>query len=216
MRDVYEDTDILDFMQGDLEVLKDDRIEAIKAVDQHYFSVKKVAAYAGMIVVDDDPSCERALDIAGDAKNLAKRIEEDRKKAIEPHRKIVGVVNDAAKKFQLALDQVEAMIKVKLSQYQFLKQVEAETAQKAVKELSESLGLDVEILAPNAPSTLSSEKASTSTREKYTFEITDATLVPDEFWVIDEKLIQKHIALGKREIPGVEIKTEKTMIIRRK
>ena len=76
--------------------------------------------------------------------------------------------------------------------------------------------MDIAILAPNAPTTLSSEKASTCTREKYTFEIVDMSVVPDEYWVIDEDLIKKHIALGKREIAGVQIKTEKSMVIRRK
>lgn len=216
MRDTIEHNEWMDFMQGELEVLNDVRVEAVKTIDAHYFTVRKVAAFADHIVVDDNESKNRALDLAGDVKELSKKIDEDRKKAIEPSRKIVTTVNDAAKKFQEILDLTEGKLKVKLAQYQLLKQIEAEKAQKSVQALSESLGMDIEILAPNAPTTMSSDKASTCTREKYTFEITDLELVPDEFWVIDEKLIQKHIAMGVRNIPGVEIKTEKTMIIRRK
>lgn len=216
MMDTIYTNDLLDFMKGDLEVLQDVRIEAVKTIDKHFFSVKKLGAMAEMVKVEDADTCSDALNIAGDIKNLYKAIEEDRKKAIEPSRKIVNMVNDVAKKYQAALEIAEQLLKVKLAGYQLTQQVKAEEAQKQVKELSESLGLDIEIVAPSASKTLSSEKASTSTREKLTFEILDPELVPDEYWVIDEKLIQSHIAMGKKDIPGVKIVTEKTMIIRRK
>jgi len=216
MMDTIDDNELLDFMKGDLEVLQDVRIEAVKTIDKHFFSIKKLGAMAELAKVQDAETCNEALNLAGDIKNLYKAIEEDRKKAIEPSRKIVQMVNDVAKKFQATLDMAEQLLKVKLAAYQLTQQMKAEEAQKAVKSLSESLGLDIEIIAPSASKTLSSEKASTSTREKLTFEITDPAIVPDEYWRLDEKLIQAHISMGKKHIPGIKIVTEKTMIIRRK
>jgi hypothetical protein len=216
VKDVLDNTDYLDFMKGDLEVLQDVRIEAVKTIDKHFFAIKKLGAMAELAKIDDDESCRDALNLAGDIKTLYKQIEEDRKKAIEPSRNIVNMVNDVAKRYQNVLEIAENLLKMKFAAYQITQQTKAEEAQKQVKALSESLGLDIEIIAPNAPKTMSSEKASTSTREKLTFEILDPELVPDEYWVIDEKMIQSHIALGKRDIPGVKIMTEKTMIIRRK
>jgi len=216
MMDTLDTNDLLDFMKGDLEVLQDVRIEAVKTIDKHFFAIKKLGAMADVAIIEDDESCRDALNLAGDIKTLYKAIEEDRKKAIEPSRKIVNMVNDVAKKYQSTLEMAENLLKVKFAAYQLTQQTKAEEAQKQVKALSESLGLDIEIIAPSASKTLSSEKASTSTREKLTFEILDPELVPDEYWVIDEKLIQSHIAMGKKDILGVKIMTEKTMIIRRK
>ena len=214
MQDTFNTSELFDFMKD--EVLPDIRISAVKQIDKHFFQVTKVASLANSVVIEDSETCERALDIAGDVRTLSKQIDEDRKRAIEPSRKIVQMVNDCAKQFQDTLDMAERIIKVKLAGYQLSQEIKADEAQKTVRELSETLGLDIEILAPNAPRTLSSAKASTSTREKLTFEILDSHLIPDEYWVVDDKLIQKHIAMGKREIPGVRLVTEKTMIIRRK
>lgn len=217
MNDTEDDNEVIDFMVDEIEVeLEKNPDHAIARIQGFYPRALNITKQAEAITVQDQGSSATALNIGADAKKLHAEIEAERKRLTAPFRDFIQKVNLAAKDIQQSLLLVDGIIKFKLAGYQLDQEIIAQKAQEAVKNLSETLGLDVTIIAPNAPKNLSSDKATTSTREKLTFEIEDANLIPDEYWVIDEKLIQKHIDLGKREIPGIKIKTEKTMIIRRK
>lgn len=52
------------------------------------------------------------------------------------------------------------------------------------------------------------------TTKRWTFETTDASLVPREYLIVDESAIRKAIAAGVREIPGVRIFQEQSLSIR--
>lgn len=219
MQDALDSSDFLDFMKDDInsiEILPDQRIEAVQQIEKYYVHISRLGTLAENIVIEDNDSCKRALDICGDAKTIFKHIEEYRKKAVEPSRKVIQTINDCAKDLQKALNLINATLSVKLMGWQKTQEKAALEAQEAVKDLSESLGLSVDIIAPNAPKTMSSAKASTATRETVGFVIEDMSLVPEEFWIVDEKAIETQIKLGRRNIPGVKITTEKTLIIRRK
>ncbi len=209
--------DFLDFMKDDsVKVLPDDRIEAVKSIEVNYFKISALGAKAEMLKIEDVQGVDTALKLAREAKDISKDTEEKRKKLIEPFRRDINIVNDCAKTLQHTLDMIEGTLTVKLASWQLTQEIKAQEAQKEAKKLSEALGMSIEILAPNAPKTLSNAVASTVNREKITFIIEDASLIPDEYWTVDEKEINRHISMGKKDIPGIRIFSEKTLSIRSK
>lgn len=211
-----EDNDYSDFMKDDIQIIPDERHPAVQQIESYYTTISKLATYAEIIVIEDINGCRKALDLSIEAKNIYKMIEEYRKKAIEPNRKIIQTINECAKNLQSSLEIIEGTIKIKLAAFQQVQEIEAQKAQESIKNLSESLGIDFSIVAPKEVKNMSSTHAITVTRETVGFVIIDKTLVPDEYWIIDEKAIQKHIDLGKRNIPGIQITVKKNLIIRKK
>lgn len=217
MSDIKDDSEIIDFMIEEPEVeIEANPDHAIARIQGFYPRALVLNKKAELVQIDDHGSIHIALDVGAEAKKLHAEIEVERKKLTSPLRQFIQKINSVAKDIQQSLTLVDGIIKVKIASYQLDQELKTQIAQNELKNLSESLGLDVTIIAPDAPSTLSSEKATAYMKESLGFDVLDADLVPDEYWVIDEKMIQKHIDLGKRDIPGVKIKTEKTMVIRRK
>jgi hypothetical protein len=58
---------------------------------------------------------------------------------------------------------------------------------------------------PLPPKQIQTTFGGLATRKSWVFEITDATLVPEIFKVVDERAIRKAVDNGAREIPGVHI-----------
>lgn len=65
-----------------------------------------------------------------------------------------------------------------------------------------------------APTGLKTDIATTSTRMRWTFQVTDAAQVPREFLSVDEKKIRAAVAAGARQIAGVSIYEEETLATR--
>ena len=214
MNDTQDDTDFLDFLKDDFEVLRDNRHPAIAEIEKHLPTISKLSLMAKNISVDDAESCSSALDITADIRSLEKTIDVLRKKAIEPARKLVQMINDSAKGLQEILSIAEHAVKVKISTYHVKEDEKLKAAQESVKELSAKLGVDIVI--PTTNHGVHSAKATTYYKDELTFEIVDINLAPEVYWVIDQELIQKHIDLGKQDIPGVKIVKGKKFVVRRK
>ena len=97
MNDTRENTEFTDFLEDDFDVLPDNRHPAIAAIEKHLPSISKLSLLAKNISVDDSQDCGKALDVTADIRNLHKEIEELRKKAGEPARRIIQMINDSAK-----------------------------------------------------------------------------------------------------------------------
>ena len=214
MQDTKEDTEFLDFLKDEIEVLDDERHPAIQTIEAHLPSISRMSDLARALVVEDMNNCKRALDLTSDFKGLYKAIEEHRKVSIEPMRRMVGAINDCAKTLQEQLNRIEYDIKIKMATFQQKEQEKAREHEEVVRKLSESFGIEISL--PEAATQLSSAKATTYFKEVLSFEIEDMNVIPDEYWVVDEKLLQKHIDLGKTEIPGVKIVKDKKFVVRRK
>ncbi len=217
MVDERDDSTFLDFMKDEVQVVEGEMRPAISSL--LYYDINKlneISKLSENLIIDSKESADAALRLSSKAKVIFKNAEEFRKKKLQPYRDLISMVNEYAANLKKTLDAIDGTLKVKLAAWQAIQQKRALEAQESIKEFSETLGLDIAIHAPKAPETASCEAATAYTRDKVTFEIEDAMLVPDEYWVIDEKAIQKHIDLGKRDIPGVKIKIEKVMTIRRK
>jgi uncharacterized ubiquitin-like protein YukD len=214
MNDTKDNTDFFDFLKEDYDVLPDDRHPAISEIEKHLPTISKLSLMAKNLTVDDSSACGVALDITADIRNLDKAIEDLRKKAGEPARRLIQMINDSAKGLQEILSRAEHDVKVKIATYHMKEEEKMKVAEESVKELSAKLGVDIVI--PSDARNVHSAKATTYFKEELSFEIVDVDLIPDEYWVVDEKLLQKHIDLGKKEIPGVKIVKGKKFVVRRK
>lgn len=214
MNDTQHDTDFLDLLKDNLEILPDDRFPAIAEIETFLPAISKLSLMAKNVTVEDSEGCSTALDITADIRSLDKTIEVLRKKAVEPSRRIVQMINDSAKGLQEVLSQAEHAVTVKIATYHAKEAEKAKAAEETVKELSKQLGVD--IIIPNESRNIQSSKATTYYKEEWSFEIEDVNLIPDVYWVVDEKMIQKHIDLGKQDIPGVKIVKGKKFVVRRK
>jgi hypothetical protein len=214
MNDTKDNTDFFDFLKDDFDVLADDRHPAIAEIEKYLPTISKLSLMAKNLSVEDSSACGIALDITADIRNLDKMIEDLRKKAGEPARRMIQMINDSAKGLQEILSIAEHEIKVKIATYHMKEDEKMKAAEESVKELSAKLGVDIVI--PNDARNVHSAKATTYFKEELSFEIVDVNLIPDEYWVVDEKLLQKHIDLGKKEIPGVKIVKGKKFVVRRK
>jgi hypothetical protein len=205
-----QDTELLDFLKDEIQIVPDNRPMAVLHIEKFHMPIQTLTIRANQITIASREGCKIALDLCADARTINRRIEELRKTAIDPYRKVIQAINDSAKEFQATLDLIEEMLKTKVLTY------EAQESKKKITEmqdLADQLGLEVVPTIEEKP--LSSSKASTYTREVLSFEITDKEIVPKEFWMVDEEKIQKHIALGIF-IPGVKVSKEKKTFIRRK
>jgi hypothetical protein len=214
MNDIEKDTDFLDLLKEDLEVLPDDRFPAVAEIEKHLPVINKLYLVAKNLTVEDAQGCSMALDLTADIRTLDKTIETFRKTATEPFRKTVQMINDSAKGLQEILSTAEYDLKVKLATYHAKESEKVKAAEESVKELSAKLGVD--IIIPNEAKNTHSAKATTYFKEEWTFEVEDPNLIPDVYWVVDEKMIQKHIDLGKQDIPGIKIVKGKKFVVRRK
>ena len=214
MSDTKKNTDFFDFLKDDFEILADDRHPAIAEIEKHLPTISKLSLMAKNLTVNDSQACGIALDITADIRALDKQIEDLRKKAGEPARRMIQMINDSAKGLQEILSIAEHEIKVKMATYHLKEEEKMKAAQDSVKELSEKLGVDIVI--PNEARNVHSSKATTYYKEEWTFEVVDVNLIPKEYWIVDEKLVQKHIDLGKQDIPGIKIVKGKKFVVRRK
>lgn len=214
MNDTQQDTDFLDLLKENVDVLPDDRFPAIAEIEKHLPTISKLSLMAKNVTVEDSQSCGTALDITADIRSLDKMIEELRKRAVEPSRKVVQMINDSAKGLQEILSIAEHELTVKIATYHAKEDEKMKAAEESVKALSEQLG--VNIIVPGESRNIQSSKATTFYKETWSFEIENPNLIPDTYWIVDEKTIQKHIDMGMQDIPGIKVVRGKKFCVRRK
>lgn len=216
MADDLNDNTFLDFMIDDVQIVESEKHPAIQVLLSHYDKINAIKIQVETLFVESKEGADAALRLSANSKEVYEEMEIFRKKILEPYRKFISSINECSSNMKKTLEYIDGTLKIKLAGWQIIQQKQALEAKESIKDLSEALGIEMVIVSPEAPKNTSCEAAVAYTREKVVFEIEDASLLPDEYWVIDEKAIQKHIDLGKKDIPGVKIKVEKFMTIRRK
>ena len=111
---------------------------------------------------------------------------------------------EAARKEREALEAAEAA-KTEAARNKALK-----AADDASKALATAM---IEATLP-APRGIRTDTGTTSTTERWTFQVLKPEMVPREFLTVDDKAIRAAVAAGTREIPGVAIFLEESAQIR--
>lgn len=166
--------------------------------------VDKVVMMANQIKVSDSIGAERALEFAGEARKIKKRIEGTRLKITEPYRDFVSEINATAKRYTERLDAVSTAIEAKLTTW---KQEEAKKA--AEIDLSASLeNGDALILATTDTSKINVANCSAYDRDVWKYEVADIFQVPIDYLEVNQNSVKLAIKNGLRNIPGLRIYKE--------
>jgi len=216
-----------------LESVKPDFTPYLKRIDE-------MAADANALEVEGEESLKIAVSLGGEAKKIAKAVDKKRREVIESPSEFVKSVNGFCRQFTDSLNKIEAVLKRKISNYQYQQELERrkreEIARKATKELQEKLKREVEeanrkakdadasaeeikapvVQEPILPKETGVIRTETGTsahqRKVWKAEITDDNLVPREYCIPDIKKINEAVRMGVREITGVRI-FEETMTV---
>lgn len=206
----------------DLEAVKRGLIKYDSAIDI-------MVAESRQIIVTDEASNIKAIELAGGAKKINKAIEDKRKEWVQPALDFQRSINNLCKHYQDRLSTIERDAKGKCGQYQQRVELERRKAQEAARiaqeELQKKIAAEAKAanvepppitapVVPEVPKTVRTEKGSMTFKEVWKFEITAAKEVPRDFLIVDERAIRQAIAAGVRQIVGVRIYSEKEASIR--
>lgn len=183
-----------------------------------------------LVAIQTDDHLKGAVAMAGQAKSLGKKIEEQRKTIIEEPSGFVKAVNAFAKDFTSKLEAIEQNLKRKIADYQYkleLARRDAERkAQEAARKLQEQLNKEaeekkvapVEVPMPVMPKADTVARAETGAtahvRKEWKGEIISPEEVPREFCSPDPRKIRDAVKAGIRSIPGIRIFEDIQSVIR--
>lgn len=207
--------------------------EVKKAFKAKYFSkISDLKEEALSQTVTCDSEEKDAVEKVGQVKSLLKAIEKKRKDAIREQDEFVRGVNSFCKTFKDSLGEIEGILKTKISDYGWQKELERrkkeKEAQEEARKLQEKIDAEAEKIGVDPPKigapapvikkrkivrTESGTSAHLRTEWKMT-EIIDFSLVPDEYKILDEKKVKSSIGAGIREIPGLKIEECAISVIR--
>lgn len=152
---------------------------------------------------------DTAINLLGEVKKLSSRIEQKRKEIIEEPSDFIKSVNNFCKNFSSLLNEIESVLKTKISEYRKKEEI---LRAKAQKELTEKYG---QLILLGNGNILRGENGTTvHTRKKMSFKIIDESLIPREYLSPDSKKINNAIKLGIWEIPGIEVYEEEITAVR--
>lgn len=204
-------------------------------------AIAAMQAEADSIVITDEASAEKAVEIASRAKKAGKNLEAARKAFVADPNSYVKEVNGITKYYAEKLAVVEKGIGAKHAVYQRaveaerrrleeeahkeaerLRRAAEEEARKAAEEAKAKgeeppAPVQVEITAPAVPKTdnvVRSQAGTAHVRQEWKFAIEDASAVPREYLTVDERAIREAVKNGVREIPGMRVYQETKTIFR--
>lgn len=191
-----------------------DEIQAIRSLEMYEGKIDKIIEHATKLTVVSNWSAEEAISFGGEAKQLAKSIDAARKAITDPARKFVNKMNDVAKVFTEKLEQVETIIKMKVSSWKRAQAEKVAIEEENAKALSESLGIEVAAYVVEAPKNIRGDGAMSYEQTVWRYEIEDESLIPREYLCIDDTKVKGVVKSGIRNIPGLKIFSEQKTIIK--
>lgn len=194
----------------------------------------EAVATAKSLVIDSTEAEQKAADVRAKIKKDGQELEALRLLLGEPFRKLVDSINAEVKITSTDYVNAENQIKGKVvawreaeqkrinAENERLRKEQEERQKQALLESIEKGTPAPEIeqeappqFEPQAPTTVvGAEGGKFSTRKTWTFKITDSTLIPRQYLMVNEKMIKAAISSGSRnpEIPGVDIFQETNII----
>lgn len=191
-------------------------------------------------VIQNEDELNQAVEMLGDIKKKMKEIEKTRKEFTAPLLEHKKVIDNKFKNIKDPLEKNEKILKKIILDYQKKKEEEAleqlklqqeaqakaqaEADKQAMAEAAERgcmTGPPPSVPVPGTETAIEEPKQTVRTgattasfKKVWKFEITDPTLIPGKYWMINEKQINEDIRKGTREIPGVKIFQENQLAVR--
>lgn len=192
--------------------------------------IQKMRLEMTALEVKDDLSSGKATEMISQVNGLIREIDDKRKSVTGDHRKFVRSVDAFVKGFRDHLEGIVREAKDKLGRYAYRKELERREAerkareererqQKKLDEAAKKAKVDPvklpEMVMPEKREPVRSESGTASTRMVWTFEIMDATQLPREYLMPNEKAIKAAVDAGIRNIAGVKIYEKPFVTVRR-
>jgi hypothetical protein len=198
--------------------------------------VLTIVDVARELEITDEATNARALDMLSQARKAHKRIEALKRRWLDPLNAQVKLIRDDFTAMAAPAKEADEILSRKTSVYR-MKVAEAarkeqerlrllaEKRQAKAVERAEAKGVEpppivpiVPTVAPPAKTVETDTGAKVTYRKQTHFEVTDASLVPREYWTLDEKKIgaavRAGIATPDNPIPGVRIWTTEEATVR--
>lgn len=189
-------------------------------------SVNELVEKSESFSVGSAQEAEQGLSLAMQSRKLYNSIENTRKEIVRPHLDFQRSIKAYADGFSSALKKMERNLLGKVEGFQ--KEQEREAARlhaiKVKKEEEERRKIEeankkaeVKIPVPTVPTPapyipppqkIAVEDGISRTEQVWKFDINDASIIPREYLIIDERAIKHSIKAGIRSIPGVKIYSE--------
>jgi hypothetical protein len=192
--------------------------------------VSIMEAEANDLLVKTSDGATRGTEMTGQVKRLMNSVDARRKEIIAEPDSFVRKVNGFVKPISDRLKAIEALLKRKLSDYAYQvelqrreierKQSEARIElQRQVDAEAKAKGVETVVIAPVAMPTkkepVRSDSAVSSAVMVWKHEVIDASAVPRNYLMVDDKALTAAVKAGIRIIPGVRVFEEAEMRVRR-
>jgi len=190
--------------------------------------IEEMATQAENHQITDDEAYRNASALAGEAKELAKKLDKARKEVIAEPDGFVRQVNKFTKTFRDRLDSIESGLKRKVEAHareieqerreqERKAKEEAERVQADLNKKAEETGTDPVEVAPPVVEQQKTTRADTGAavhlRKEWTWEIQDISQIPADYLEVKTTAVNKAVKAGIREIPGINIyETEKAVL----
>lgn len=162
-------------------------------------------------VVETDAQQEQVVGVLRNVKERYRVLEDKRTEITKPLNAALRAVNDLFRAPKQRFEDLEKLLKSKISTYLDSKERANTLALQAaaVAPTVQAAQLAMQVVAPVAP------PAGVSVRKVWKFEVTDQNLVPRELCSPDAKKIEAAFHNGVTEIPGVRFYQEPVVTARR-
>lgn len=191
-----------------------------------------IIAAANALVVADDKGMGRATELLGWIASAKKGFEGKRKMLVKPLNDHVKTINTMFKEYTAPLEAADSTLRGKVLSYRqeqerirreeearLRKLAEAEQARRE-KEAGET-GTPPpppmpipQVQVRRQAKTTRGDFGTVSAKKVWDFEIVDASAVPPEFLMVNEKAIRAAVKAGVRNIPGVNIFQKEELSVR--
>lgn len=160
--------------------------------------------------VKDEMGAQILNGVAGDAKDLADKLDETRKKIIKEPDTTVRKINAFVKKYRDKLTNPRGkngayeLAMAKLGEFHMEQKKKLLKAQAKINKDLEKSQIDLPIALPENK-TIESAGGKTHFRKEWTYEVRDISKVPSNYLLVDDAKIKATIKAGIRDVPGLHI-----------
>jgi len=162
---------------------------------------KDTAEAQKVLIIKSDDDAESAAETLINLKSQVDVLEEKRKEYVSPAMETVNHINSDFKKLTSPRNDAISLLKEKIVEYVSGRYLEVK---KAEKQLQKDLKVRALVL-DNGLNKLVTAVGEIRFRKTYDIKVTNKNLVPEKFWIVDMKAVEKALDVGD-EIPGIKVK----------
>lgn len=164
---------------------------------------KEASQAEGVLNIKTDDDAEQAAEMLIHLKIQVDTAEEKRKEYVQPSQEAISRINADFKKITEPRLDIMSKLKENILSYVRVRKVEIKKEEKA---LQKKMG-DRSLVLDNGLDKLVASNGEIRFRREVNIKVVNKKLVPDKYWIIDTKAIEKDMKDGE-EIPGVKIVVE--------